>query len=520
LDRISARQLPSAWGQTFSSLLRLSGWPGERTLSSAEYQVIESWNRLLSELAALDLVASPLSYADALARFDRLAAQTRFGPADERAPVQILGMLEAAGAQFDHLWIAGLEDRAFPAPPNPNPFLPPPLQRRLDLPHSSAARELAYAQRTLERLFQSAPDTMASWPQRENDTDLRPSPLILDLPELPAFPIPAPLTARLRGDGAALEALVDDAGPPLEAGVVTRGGVAILERQAACPFSAFARFRLGAKPLEEPAPGFSSLERGLIVHAALDNFWREIRTRDALLARSSDQRAEAVRRAVISALESKVRNRGVAADARLIALEQQRVERLLGGWLEVEAARGAFTVKEREEPRRIEVGGLETEVRVDRVDALPDEREIVIDYKTSVASPTEWEGDRPDAPQLPLYASKQERPAAAVLFGQLAPAELRFKGLGETAGVPGCTEYARSRPGKAAGDSLANHIAEWGRKLDALGAEFRSGVARVSPKGPDSCLYCGLDALCRVAEIGQRIEEGDEEAAEPSSEER
>ena len=141
--RLPERQLPGAWSRTFSRLLRLTGWPGDRTPGSPEYQAIERWNELLCEFAALDLVAEPMNYAAALARLRRMAGESRFAPADEGAPIQVMGMLEAAGARFDHLWVTGLEDRRWPAPPSPNPFLPLPLQRARGLPHFSAERELA-----------------------------------------------------------------------------------------------------------------------------------------------------------------------------------------------------------------------------------------------------------------------------------------------------------------------------------------------------------------------------------------
>ncbi len=507
LRRVPARQLPSAWSRTFSRLLRLTGWPGERTLSSAEYQAIRSWHQLLSDFAGLDLVAEPISYSEALGRLRRMASEAQFRPADEHAPVQILGVLEAAGATFDHLWVAGLEDRAWPAPSRPNPFLPLPLQQRLRLPHSSAERELHYARRVLKRLLESAPDVVASYPRREDDTDLRPSPLIMMLEEAEPPAARVSIASFLNYTGAELERFEDNHGPPVEPGSSIRGGMAILERQAACPFSAFAQFRLGARPLEEPEPGLSPQQRGTFVHAALENFWREVRTRDALRALTPEQRAEAVSRAVAEAIHGNVKGRGAESSKRLLALEQQRLERLVGSWLKIEAERSPFTLAEREEPRHVEAGGLAADVRVDRVDQLPDGREIVIDYKTAVCSPSAWEGDRPDAPQLPLYASKRGTNIAAVLFAQLAPANLTFKGLGESVDVPGCTEYSRSAPGKAAGGKLADHIARWGETIDALGAEFCAGRAAVAPKRPQTCRNCWLPAVCRVAELGAVSEE-------------
>ena len=503
------RQAPSEWSRSFSRLLRLTGWPGERTLSSSEYQAIRSWNDLLSEFAALDLVSGPIAYSEALSRLHRMAAATRFGAADEHAPVQIMGIMEAAGSAFDALWVAGMEDRAWPAPAKPNPFLPPDLQRRLGLPHSSAARELAFARITIGRLLESSPEVVVSYPLTEDDTELRPSPLILDLDEAEALP-PVPSIAALLAANPDMETFEDAAGPPVEPGSLTRGGSAILERQAACPFGAFAQFRLEARPLEAPAAGFSPQERGVIVHRALENFWEAVRTRDALLALSPDERVAAVKAAATSAIEAKTRGRGVARSARLIYLEQQRLERLLQAWLDVESGRDPFTVKEREAPGTVNAGGVSAEIRMDRVDALPDGREVIIDYKTSKSSPSEWEGSRPDAPQLPLYAANRGANVAAVLFAQLVPGDLRFRGLGENAGFPR-TEYAASKLGKAANDTLAEHIASWGQTLDSLGAAFCAGEAAPSPKRASNCKTCGFPAVCRIADLGPAIDDVDPE---------
>ena len=81
---------------------------------------------------------------------------TQFQVEDEGAPVQVMGMLEAAGLRFDHLWIMGLHDETLPAPANPNPFLPSALQRQHHLPHSSAARELEFASTMMDRLLGSS----------------------------------------------------------------------------------------------------------------------------------------------------------------------------------------------------------------------------------------------------------------------------------------------------------------------------------------------------------------------------
>ena len=99
-----------------------------------------------------------------------------------------MDMLEAAGSRFDRLWIAGLHGGIWPPPPRPSPFLPLALQRSAGMPHSSPERELAYARRVTERLLDSAPEVVCSYPQYSGDEKLRVSPLIENLPEATDLP--------------------------------------------------------------------------------------------------------------------------------------------------------------------------------------------------------------------------------------------------------------------------------------------------------------------------------------------
>ncbi len=89
-----------------------------------------------------------------------------------------MGLLEASGLRFDHLWIMGLHDEALPAAPSPNPFIPISMQHEYGLPHSSSDRELAFGGKLMERLLASAPDIVLSYPETEGDRALAPSPLL------------------------------------------------------------------------------------------------------------------------------------------------------------------------------------------------------------------------------------------------------------------------------------------------------------------------------------------------------
>ncbi len=501
LAPVTGRRGASQWSRVFSRLLSVAGWPGSRALSNPEHRAVDQWHDLLSEFAALETVAGPMGYSAALSRLRRMAAGSQFAPADTQARVEVMGLQDAGWPLFDHLWVAGLEDRNWPAPPRPNPFLPPSLQRARGVPHCTAERELAYARLVTRRLLGAAAEVVVSYPKREGDTGLRPSPLIGELPET-AQPEPAMASHWVSPQ---LEQIEDHSGPPLAGGAVQSGGVAVIEKQAACPFRAFVEFRLGARELEEPEVGFSLQERGTMVHSALEILWSELKTHSALTEAGAGELSALVSRAVEQAVARQARRRGAGGMLFLQTLERQRMQRLLEEWLEIERGRGPFEVVASERRRRISIGGLDLDIRVDRVDALPDGRHVIIDYKTGQADTGQWEGERPDAPQLPLYAATHTAEVGAVAFARLARGESRFIGLGEAAGIPKLTDYPAST------GTLNIHIKAWRAAMEGLAREFAAGAAAVAPKRPGTCERCPFPAVCRIGDLHA---EGEEDAGE------
>jgi probable DNA repair protein len=482
-ESLPVEQSPPEWARAFSSLLARLSWPGDAPLASAGYQTVEAWRDLLSDFARLGAVLPRTSYGDALARLKSMAAAKIFQPQTEPAPIQILGLLDTFGMRFEHLWIAGLDDEHWPGPPQPAAFLPPALQRARGLPGASPERELAYAQRITDRLLASAPDVVVSYAEREGDIELGPSPLVASLPfESRELPKPAL-------QGGTLERIQDSNAPPHEEETAP-GGTRVFQYQAQCPFRAFAELRLGARPLDAPAPGLSPMERGTMVHKALETVWDKLDSHAQLCAASETELNAVVEAAVSDALAAIAERRSEALPGAFAAIEQARLERLLGAWLELEKQRAPFTVLASEKKGSAEAGGVRCEVRVDRVDRLDDGRQVIIDYKSGQPSPSSWAGERPDEPQLPLYAVSHQGPLGAVLFGQLRTGEAVFKGYAAEQGLV---------PGAEVRD-LDPEIAEWRRVLDRLGADFRAGVADVDPKKPATCRHCSLLALCRFSE--------------------
>jgi ATP-dependent helicase/nuclease subunit B len=486
LRKIPSEQLPSDWGPDLGDLLEAFGWPGERALASDEFQVLARWRELLSSFASLDIVAADMNLAQTADWLRRQCADTRFQVEDEGAPVQVMGMLEAAGLHFDHLWIMGLHDDALPAPVNPNPFLPISLQHQRNLPHSSAERELEFAGKLMEQLLASSADVVLSYPATDGDRALLPSPLItgewLDAGEAQSDP----WISSMR-ESALFEGIADDAAPVFAQGDST-GGASLFKDIAACPFRSFAKHRLGARPLEGTDIGLSYRDRGTTVHRALEFIWRELGSQARLLESSEAALQALIVRGADAAVEKL--GSGIGRD-----LEKRRLRKLLWEWLNLEKARPPFVIAQLEDERTVEIGGLRVKTKADRVDALPDASVIILDYKTGQLDSNAWEGDRPDEPQLPLYSVTNEQPVGGAAFAAIRAGELRFRGLG--AALP---EMARMKihPPLA----FEAQLREWRRVLEHLAEGYRAGVAQVDPK-PGACDHCGLRGLCRIREIEQ-----------------
>lgn len=486
LCEIPGPQEHAEWSRVFSALLQTMGWPGDRPLNSHEHQLVSRWAELLTQFASLDTVSSRLSLSQAVARLRGLAAGTIFQFEDTGAPVQISDHIEIAGVRFDRLWVMGLHDEALPAPADPNPFLPISLQWEHALPNASADRQYETARIVFERLTSSASEVVLSFAEMEGDLRLSPSPFLTAAPQPETAP-PSDWIARIRA-AAEVETFVDETGPAHQDEAVQRGGAKLLHDMAACPFRAFATYRLGARKLECAEPGLTPGDKGNLLHAVMQLVWSELGSHANLCALPTDDLAALIQRHVSTVLDT-------WGSTTNVAVERVRLARLLIGWMNVERARPPFKVVKLEEKTTAEIGGLRLEIRGDRVDELPDGRQFIIDYKTGDVKSDGWTGERLDQPQLPLYCISTEAPVAGAAFARIQAADVILTGIAEPP-FAGLKLYM----GKDT-VPLARQIEEWRRALTSLALQYRSGDARVDPKNGDkTCEFCAIVPLCRIRE--------------------
>src|SRR5439155_11165770 len=114
---------------------------------------------------------------------------------------------------LDALWVAGLAAERWPPAPRPNPLLPLTWQRERNVPRSTAARELAYAQALTREWARGAPEVVFSFAAIADDHPRTVSSLVASASPRPTG-TPGLSTARVQFNRAPVyEAIADDRAP-------------------------------------------------------------------------------------------------------------------------------------------------------------------------------------------------------------------------------------------------------------------------------------------------------------------
>lgn len=494
-------QFPSEWVQTWLAQLQQIGWPGTQSLSSEEFQLLGQWMDTLRRLSALDDLTGSISLSACLAQLQHVLSSQSFQPQTDHsnAPIQVLGLLEAAGLPFDYLWIMGLDDTVWPPAAQGNPFIPKQLQQQYQLPHHSGEHELAYCQQLQATLIHQARHTILSSPAQDQNNPKHPSALIagiaqqalnelVKLPEAIAQPV-------------ALESFDENYAPALTAKSKLRGGTALASNQAACAFRAFALHRLDATALDETSFGVSPLLHGILLHESLEKIWRQLKDQPSLLALTATEQLDLVKRLV-----QKTMQQHDIIPSRFYHLEETRLVQQINDWLNAERERPSFAIAALEKNEMLLFSGHPMNVRLDRIDQLSDGKLVVIDYKTSRSSnPLKWLASPPLDSQLPLYASFSQDNYRIVgcSYAIINREETTFKGFisdeYETE-LPLQTLESLAKPGFS--QNWLDAVQTWQQQIQAVIDSYIAGYAAVSPN-PQArpCDFCELNSLCRLEEV-------------------
>ncbi len=511
--RQSSRQAQNiaTWRDTFTRSLQLLGWPGENP-ESTEFQALQAWDRCLEAWVRLDLVGQPLTPGQALASLASHCLETQFqAQTHADAPVQVMGVLETAGLKFDSVWLADFDEAAWPGTTQINPFIPVATQIEHGIPEAIPSLQHQLATNRTQQLCQLASEVNLSHARILDDIERDISQVFpaVDSASTQALAPIFDLDQRILEATPALETLADDLGLPYTL-AEARGGTGLIQYQSACPFSAYARYRLDATEDERPGIGMDNMQRGNLLHRTLESIWKELENSGTLhqLAEQGTLE-EVVRRHAADQVGYYARNSGLGDGYQ--AAELARLTALISEWLELELKRPTFRVVATEHEIDFRAAELSLRIKIDRIDEIAlsgqtqPETRLILDYKSGRCQLKHWANDRPAQPQVPLYylamETEQSVETGALAFAQVRQREPAFIGISRfddmLPGVDSLDALKGNNALKRTYSSWGELAAGWRRRIDALAEEFRQGVATVDP-GPGACDWCQFTALCRI----------------------
>ena len=414
----------SEFVQLVSECLQTLGWCHNRTLSSDEKQQQNAWFKRLEAFSALTETQGHQSVSYWLAVLQRFVSEAVHQSQSKGVqPIQIMGMLEAGGQQFDALWVMGLNDEAWPRMPNPNPFLPILLQRAHAMPRCDAQKELRYAQHVTERLYHSTTEQVWSYAVQQGEAQMRISPL-LETERFNHAKVYAPkgyqtLSKASFDQRSVLDWVLDHRGPQIPIDLIhplkAPGGTGILQAQSQCPLMAFIDYRLGARNgLKAVEDGLQTTNQGTLIHEILEHFWLEFKTQTTLLTLSEKALHEALKKHIQNQFNQLARS----FDEHYLKLEQARIFELLCQWMDLEKQRPNFAVIDTEKMIPITLAGITFSVAVDRIDLVAGES-VILDYKTGKANAANLFKSPIKAPQLAVYLFTTKAQVCGLGYGLL-----------------------------------------------------------------------------------------------------
>jgi probable DNA repair protein len=375
----------------------------------------------------------------------------------------------------------------------------------LNMPHATTERELSYSETLIGQLKQSANHVIFSCPETNGDIHLRPTSLLnslewISLSNLALSDNKSP--AEKIFEARQIEEFVDEIAPPVQENENIRGGTYIFKQQAVCPFKAFSEIRLHARAVDTPVAGLRPMDRGNIVHYALELIWKVLQDSTTLIKMPETELQTLVKSCALQAIQKLMELTGTdRPNKRYLELESKRLEMILLEWLKLESLRPEFKVALQEHEIKANIGNIPITIRMDRVDELADGTRLIIDYKTGKTNDIKkWFGKRLDEPQLPLYCLVSGDNIAGISFGQLHPDNMTLSGVSKkNINIKTIKTLPETKHADAA--FWDQQLQEWKNSLEKLGNDFMQGISHVDPVDiAQVCDHCQLRTFCRIHE--------------------
>ena len=481
-------QTVTQWLTLYEEKLTAIGWPGQQALNSTEYQAHQRWQQALQSFKSYHNKLGQLTHERMLTILQHYLNTCVFQAESRDCRIQILGLLEASGNQFDAMWIMGLDAKSWPMSAQPNPFIPNSLAKRYQLPRSSAIIERQFAETHQKILLQSADVIRLSSAKQQDGIPCDASPLIKHITI--STPAKSDACTTTTKNNHTENYIVGHAPAIMKSEQALPGGSAIIDQQNTCPFKAQISCRLRPKKPKRICNTISEQMQGMILHKALERIWRELKTHTAL-QQAHDLKKQIAKHVKISMQAFPLQNR--LAETQAIYFTD-----ILHDWLQHEKARSPFKVIATEQKKTIHINDYTLNICVDRIDEVAPNKLMVIDYKSSQhINMSHCQGNQATMNQLALYSCYgpcSDKTIAATYACPQGKAK-RWFGIAD----PDQASFTPIKHNTKRGTGTwADTTDNWRTHVENTLSKFVSGIADIAPiYGEQTCQFCDYSSICR-----------------------
>jgi RecB family exonuclease len=499
----SDRAPAADWLKALKNAWQAGGWPGALALQEAA--AYNRLNALLQDMEAA-LGSEFLSAGEFLEWLSHGAQQSPLpGIGVQDAGVQVMGLLEMRGLEFDRVFCLGMNSRALPAAPRHLPLLS--AWERQAVMGGTYRSQHQFAQESFTMLLGAAPHLVLTRPERVDQEEQVATPLWPGAWEPRNFaPLSAPDAAWLRLPAMRAAFLTPTpvfAGctdPPAPLPLPDSLSLSQLDAALACPCRFLLQVILGLNELPEILSGLDARERGQALHQVLARFKMAFRDAAGYQAGRWDHElaGELLRAAVQEVLDP------LADDIHWQAERDRWLgERgLLWVWLDAEKER--FDLGWRWLGMEVAFDGLSSpdwffslRGRIDRLDGRAAQGEVMLwDYKSGEAPRARVIFDELQNAQLPGYLLAVRRgcvalpqPEASVRAGYIVLKSAR-------------RDHVRYEDFSKQPQQWDAVLEELERRMAAMGRRLTLGDFRPEPhpapegKKSGACQYCPYTLVC------------------------
>jgi len=470
----------SHWTVAMDAALKAIGWLQGRTLTSREHQTQAAFYKQLSTFTSLDQQVGKVRHGAAFGWLREIINSKRFeAEVSQKTPIVIVSHWDSMCCQFDAAWVLGVNSSELPRSSSATAFLPLELQEKAGVPSANMDVHMNIAMKQAEYLKQVGGETVISYSKTLKGIESGYSPLMPELATSDLLDVNLPSLSRVFK-------MVEFADPIPSATVSEidslKGIVSIVSDQAQGSIVSFLKHRLNVKEFPVSDIGMKSFISGILMQAALEYFWNEVKDQKTLKSTGPGRRSDLVNASLAHAVKA---NNRVVRDVpdSAVGLEVKRLHKIIMDWLVVEENRKLpFEVIANEAPASIELAGREFKLSIDRIDRVTDgdsTKIVYMDHKTGVAvNGQKMLPCSMSLPQLPIYllsnAGTELSNPDGLFLAQIRPETKRF------VGGAGFDAQLSSRPFAPQTESQWQDLkSDWAVSLEKLTDDFVEG--RVSP---------------------------------------